>query len=144
MSVGNIIAYLTADMSGGSRFVSGLLIARVGSEATAFLLQTLLSGAIGAAGCGGMSLYEIEHWSMLRIIAVHSLLIYSVFIPSAFFLGWIPSAVGLIVMVCIMEAGYFIIWAVMWLRYKVQIKELNMLQNNRLAALNSQNNKLSV
>ncbi len=130
-AVGNLIAFITAYYSGDSSFVTRVLIDRAGSEAVAFLLQTLLSGAIGIAGFAGMSLYEIESWSMVRTIIVHFSAISAVFIPSAFFLGWISTLAEALIMESFMALWYFVIWVIMSIRCRAAVKELNKLQKEK-------------
>lgn len=121
MAVGNLIAALTGD----SQIVSSVLLERAGSLSAALLFQTLLSGLIGAAGFGGMSLYEIEDWPLLRAAAVHYLLYMIVLFFSGLYLGWFGTAVGFLAMAGIMGAAHLCIFFVMCAYYRARVKELN-------------------
>ncbi|MBQ9437959.1 MAG: DUF3021 domain-containing protein [Lachnospiraceae bacterium] len=136
MAVGNIIAFITAyaySAVGYSRFVSPGLIERCGSEAVAFLIQTILSGLIGCAGWAGMSFFEIERWSMLQALLAHLAVIYAVYFPCAFFLFWVTSFQEFLLMAGIMFAADMVIWRIMCTVYQAQVRELNLMQE-RLAA----------
>ncbi len=126
ITIGNLIAVITGFSTGEeSRFVSAGLIQKAGSEAMAFLLQTIFSGLYGAVCMAGMSLYEIEHWSMLRSYLVHYSIIILSYIPLAFFLCWVQTVKELAIITGIQTIGYFIIWLIIYSVYKVQVKELN-------------------
>ena len=126
MAMGNIIAYITS--SGSGLPVAPQLIEVVGSEAGALLMQTILSGFIGAAGFGGMLFYEIEEWCMLRTMATHFALISAVYLTVSRVLFWISSLTELLVMEGIMLAAYLIVWIIMCAVYRSQVNELNELQ----------------
>ena len=126
MAMGNIIAYFTS--SGSGLPVAPQLIEAVGGEAGALLIQTVLSGLIGAAGFGGMLFYEIEKWSMLRTMATHFALISAVFLTVSRLLYWMTTLTEILVMEGIMLVAYLIVWVIMCAVYRSQVKELNELQ----------------
>ncbi len=123
MAVGNLIAYFTG--SGSGLPVAPDLITAVGNEAAALLIQTVLSGLIGAAGFGGTLFYEKEKWSMLRAMLTHFALISVVFVIVSKVLCWITAVKELLIMEGIMLAAYLIIWLIMCAIYRSQVKELN-------------------
>lgn len=133
MAVGNIIAALT----GMDMIVSDVLVQRAGSIQAALLLQTLLSGVIGAAGMAGMTLYELEHWSLLLTMVVHYLLYMIVFLPIALFLGWITTVPEAIVMAAILAAVHMSIFLIMCAYYRAQVREINRLQELSQGLFNS-------
>ena len=126
IAIGNLIAVITGFSTGEeSRLISEGLIQKAGSEAMAFLLQTLFSGLYGAVCMAGMSLYEVEHWSMLRSYLVHYSIIILSYIPIALFLCWVQTPKELAVITGIQTIAYFIIWLIIYAVYKAQVKELN-------------------
>jgi hypothetical protein len=127
MAVGNLIAVLT----GHPNIVSPALLERAGSLSNALLWQTLLSGLIGAAGMGGISLYELEDWPLLRTTLVHYAIYIVTFIFCALALGWCERPVEFLVMAVIMLAIHFTIFLIMCARYRAQVKELNELNELR-------------
>ena len=129
MAVGNIIALLTGNPH---MVVSSLLLERVGSQQTALLLQTLFSGILGAVSFAGVSLYEIDDWPLLRIAFVHYAIIELAYIPIALSLGWVVSAAEVLIVSGINAIVYLIIFFIMFIRYRAEVRELNELQNDYL------------
>ena len=113
-------------LSSGGHFYSLELQRRLGgSAAAAIVIQTVLSGLIGAAGFGGVLLYETD-LPLAAATVLHFLLIEAVFLPSALFQGWIEFKFSQIaVMMFIRLAAFFIVWLIMYFRYKRLAKELN-------------------
>lgn len=134
MAVGNLIAALT----GHPDIVSPALLERAGSLSAALLWQTILSGVIGAAGFGGMVLYEIERWPLRLTDAVHNALVLAVFLPCALVLGWINTAAEVLIMAGIMSAAHYVVFLIMCARYRAQVRELNELNELRKARIHQQ------
>ena len=127
MAIGNIISLMFSYASTGeARILSEAFVQKMGSEPLAFLIQVLLCGVIGMAGVGGMSFYDIEHWSMLKTAVVHYLLCIAVLIPCALFLVWFETAADILVMAVIEAVAYFLIWLVFYIKYRVQVGKLNL------------------
>lgn len=125
--VGNLIA-ITPDLIDRIQpaWVTKSLLQRMGSFSGALVMQSLLSGLIGAVGITGMLLYGIESWPMFKAALFHYLLILAVFIPSALFLGWIELKLAdVLIMSGSMAAAYAIIWLFMYLNYRRQTEEMN-------------------
>ena len=120
--MGNLIAFRT-----GGTLVNARLLEWTGSEAVAILLQSLLSGLMGAVAMAGVELHEIERWPMALSAAVHWLLIEAVYVPVALGLGWVENGTELLIMVSVQLVVYLIIWVIMYLRWRAQVKELNQL-----------------
>ena len=94
MAVGNLIAALT----GHPNVVSPQLLEMAGSLSAALLIQTLFSGVIGGVAWAGISLYDIERWSLLRAVSVHYTIIIAVFLPLAYYLGWYDGVIGALIL----------------------------------------------
>ncbi len=120
MALGNLIA-----AAGSNQIVSDTMIQRFGSPASALLVQTLLSGLIGAIAMAGTVLYELDEWPLLRIMAVHFAMIELSFFPIAFYLSWLKNWKEALFMLVIRLIAYLIVFFIMWLRYRLQVKELN-------------------
>ncbi len=103
-----------------------------GDEAHAMLLTLLLTGIMGFLDCAGMTFYEIEQWSLLRVMATHLGVIFAAFLPTAHILGWVGSLEELIIISVIMLIGYFIVWRIMCVIYSKQAEELNRLQQEAM------------
>ena len=129
MAVGNLIAIITSYMTGGEVLIfSPALLQRAGSPAAALAIQTVLSGVIGAVGMGGVIFYDFEDWGMLRTALVHYLIVIAFVIPIAIALGWTDPEPRSILAMCAAEAAaYAVIWVIMFLRYRSEVKRLNEL-----------------
>ncbi len=125
MVVGNLISVLSAH---GEGIVTRTLLEHAGSLPMAIILQTLLSGAIGAFAFGGVSLYEIESWPLLLITAVHYAIYMTVFVVSDLILGWYATAFDIVFMAVILAVIHFIIFLIMCAVYRAQVKKLNEMQ----------------
>ena len=125
MVMGNLIAWLVR--APGTVFVSPALVARTGSTARAILVQTLVSGLYGAFVLCGVLVYEIDHWPLVKATAVHYLIVAAPYAAAALFLGWADGMEDLLPVEGLMFASYFLIWLVMWLRCKAQVRKLNEL-----------------
>ena len=135
IAVGNfmaiIIGYAT---TGGAVLFSEELLARTGSVAGALLLHNLMSGLYGAIAMGGVSLYEIESWGLLKIAVIHYLIIAVTFYPIAAIAGWdFGSPASNLIFSGIQAVAYAIIWLVMYVHYKLEVKELNQMLEAKAA-----------
>ena len=128
MSVGNLIACF---MGSPDTVVAPALLARTGSLSAALLWQTLLSGVIGCAAFAGVSVYDVEHWPLPLADAAHYAGYMTVFLPIAFFLGWLETAAQAVIMAAILLAIHTLIFLVMCAYYRAQVKELNRLNEER-------------
>ena len=128
--IGNLIAFLTGNSdTGGITFASAKLLEMAGGNGTvAMLLQSLFSGLYGAACFAGMSFYEIERMPLAVATALHCALIVLLFIPIALLLGWVSQIETQLIISGIQLVCFFIIWLIMYIGFKKQVKELNELQ----------------
>ena len=98
-----------------------------GNEKPVTLVGFMLLGAINGMICvGGMTIYDIESWSLARCTITHFVISMSSLFITGSLQGWLSftNADSLIVLGCSL-IGYFIIWIIMYLISKKQVKELN-------------------
>jgi hypothetical protein len=89
-------------------------------------LYLALSGLLGAVGMGGTTIYSLEHWGLLRCTLTHFALTLSVYCAVGFTLGWLdPRDPATPYMFLGYVIAYCIIWLVMCLIYKRQIRRIN-------------------
>ncbi len=120
--VGNLIAWLSDGV-----LVNEKIAAWIGSDVASVVIQSLLSGLLGAISMGSAVIHEIENWSLARCATVHYLLIETAYTITALLLGWVHSLPEYLITVGIQLVIYIMIWLIMYFRYKVQIRELNVL-----------------
>lgn len=125
--IGLVISWLTGDPL--KLDMPSQLVERVGSQSTALALHIVLSGLYGAVCMGGTLFYDIERWPLALSSAVHCGVILALYIPIALFLHWVGSPADLFLSVGIQIVCYFIIWLILFLIYRHQVKELNDLQH---------------
>ena len=88
-------------------------------------MQFIGSGLYGAICFGGVIVYDIEEWGLLRVTATHYLITLVSFLVTNAVLGWFPWKIMVFVLI-FFTVGYFIIWLVMYLRWKHLVKKLNV------------------
>lgn len=129
--VGNLIAILTGtSATEGVTFASKqLLDMSGGNPVIAMILQSLFSGLYGALCFAGMTFYDAERLPLAAATAIHATIIILTFIPIALLLGWVSSIIEILIIASMQLVAFFIIWLIMYLIYKKQVKELNELMN---------------
>lgn len=105
--------------------VTAALIERAGSVKAAFIMQTALTGIYGALCMATTVLYDAEKLPLLAASLIHCVICVGTFIPLSLFLGWSAGAADVLITTAMQTAGYFMIWLIMYLRYKKEIKDLN-------------------
>lgn len=90
------------------------------------LLHMILSGIYGMVCMGTSSVYSIEEWSVTRATVTHLLVVSCGFCVIGSILGWItPGELMFWVVILAMIVAYWIIWLVMYMRYKKKVKKMN-------------------
>ena len=134
MLIGNLISYLSCDKSAQPLvIVSPVLVERTGSVRAAMIVNTLLSGLLGAAAWAGVIFHDPEVFDcgLTKAAVYHFLLIMVFNIPIALYCGWCPpDPVSILIWTGIMAVSYFIVWLIMFLIYRKETAELNELMKN--------------
>lgn len=127
---GNFIAAMTGmDDSSVWIPVSDQLVAMVGgSIPLAYVTQCLFSGLYGAVCFAGVLFYDIERWPLALATGAHCAAIVLIYIPLGFFLGWLSNIAQMLIVAGIQIVVFFIIWLILYLTYKKQVRELNAMQ----------------
>lgn len=103
---------------------SGIYFEMNGANRTALYLA--LSGLLGAVNMGPVTIYSLERWGLLRCTLTHFFISMSSVCAVGFTLGWLslrdPFTVWMLAG-CVV--AYFIIWLIMYLRGKRQIRRMN-------------------
>ena len=136
MAIGNIIAIVSSYAAGGQVLAfSPELLEKTGSAALALLLQTLLSGLMGAVSFGGVILYEIDSLPLPAVSIIHCAMILAVYFPIAFSLYWLePTLRDTGTMGLIMISAYAVIWLIMYAHYRTEVREMNDLLEAEIPA----------
>lgn len=94
----------------------------------AVLVQTILGALLGIIAWVGMCFFDIEDWSLLRATAAHCALILSTFLIVGARLHWFSlHVIAISIMAGIIILTYALIWVIMYLIWKKEIREMNRL-----------------
>ena len=104
------------------------LIERTGSLRAAMVWQYVLSGLYGALCMGSVFIYDSDRLSMAAASLIHGSLCIIPFIPISYFLCWAGGIAGSLILAGIQLIVYFIIWLIMYLNYRKEVKALNDMQ----------------
>lgn len=89
-------------------------------------LYLALSGALGAVNVGTTTIYSLERWGLLRCTLTHFLIAMTTYCMVGFVLGWLSlGEPATLWMLAVCTVVYFIVWLVMYLIYKRQIRRIN-------------------
>lgn len=112
----------------GTHAYSDQLLARVGSESAAALLSFLVMGLFGSICMLGTLFYDIERWPLALSTAAHYLTISLGYLIPARLLCWDLPAEAFLRIEGVMTLGFFLIWLILYLVYRGQVRELNRLR----------------
>lgn len=96
--------------------------------AGAIVVQTISGAIFGMIALGGTCLFDIERWSLLRASIVHCALIFVTYITAGLLLHWFSfDIIPMLIMSCIMIFVYALIWLIMYIAWKREIRQMNRL-----------------
>lgn len=100
------------------------------TQTGAFLFQFITMFIFGAI-CGVSSLiFEKENWSLLKRTVIHFLILTSSFTIVAFLGGWVNKTIWGILSPLSFFVIYGIVWIVIYMKTKKQVKDLNKSLNS--------------
>lgn len=129
IAVCTIITILTSDAASGVP-ASAAFIERIGSVKWALLIQALLSGVHGAICMGTVTLYDTDRLPLTLVSALHCACCIVPYVALSVFLCWTESFKETLIMVGMQLVAYFIVWLIMYVLYRKEIKELNKIKDN--------------
>jgi len=101
---------------------------REGFTLASSLPDILMGGIPGAIAMGTAVIYDIEEWSLLRATVTHFLIVMVALLLACFVLKWFePWSAPFWIMLAAELVGYIIIWLIIYLCYKKQVRKLNNL-----------------
>ena len=128
IAIGHIISVLGSLFWANGTFEPCVpsLIASVGNEINAVILQTLLCGVIGASFAASSVVWEFENWSIAKQTGFYFLINAVFMLPTAYFLNWMEhSLMGFLVYFGIFTLYFAIIWLIQYFVWKHTLKKMN-------------------
>lgn len=128
IAIGHIISVLGSLFWANGTFEPCVpsLIASVGNEINAVILQTLLCGVIGASFAASSVVWEFENWSIVKQTGFYFLINAVFMLPTAYFLNWMEhSLTGFLVYLGIFTLNFAVIWLIQYFVWKHTLKKMN-------------------
>ncbi len=99
----------------------------VGSALGAAIVQTVLSGVLGAAFASCSVVWELEHWGLAKQTGVYFIISSVAMFPIAYILNWIQhnNIISFIIYFAIYVVIFIFWWLVMYFVMRLKVKKLN-------------------
>lgn len=102
------------------------LVFVMGNEINAVILQTLLSGLLGAGFSAGTVVWEIEDWSIVKQTGAYFGISFVIMMPIAYFLYWMEHSVtGFLQYFGIFILVFIIVWVIEFIIGKIMVNKMN-------------------
>ena len=102
------------------------LVDTVGSEIGAVVVQTILSGVLGAVSAAISVIWEMENWSIAKQTGLYFLGLSVAMCPIAYFAHWMPhSLIGFTIYFASFVAIFIIIWVIQYFIWRSKINAIN-------------------
>lgn len=128
IAIGHVITVVISLIfaKGYFAFCHPSLVASMGSEIKAVVIQTLLCGFIGTVMSISTVIWENEDWSILKQTGLFFVIVSATNLPIAYILHWMDrSAGGILVYIGIFAILFIVIWIVQYLIYRNKIMQIN-------------------
>ena len=120
-----LVPAILNDAPVGEVLYSERLLERVGSPAAATALSFLAMGLFGSLCVGGTLFYELERLPLACATAAHYLMMALGYLIPNWLLCWDMPLKLLLTVEGFMALGFAVIWLIMYLHYKKEVKALN-------------------
>lgn len=109
------------------------LVAKMGSEINAVILQTILCGIMGSGFAMASIIWEMDSWSLLKQTGIYFGLACVLMLPIAYFANWMQHSVtGVLVYIGLFVAFFIIAWLIQYFVWKSKIDKMNhMVKENK-------------
>lgn len=102
------------------------LIAVMGNEINAVLLQALLSGILGSGFGAASVIWEMEDWGVVKQTGIYFLIVSAIMMPIAYFTHWMEHSLkGFLSYFGVFLIIFIIIWVVQYLIARESVRQLN-------------------
>lgn len=128
IAIGHLITILISLAWGGGYYSPCVpeLVAVMGSQINAVILQTALCGLLGAGFAASSIIWEMEHWSIVKQTGIYFSVISVVMLPIAYFAYWMEHSVwGFVSYFGVFVFIFVVIWVIQYVIGKRNVKKLN-------------------
>ena len=102
------------------------LIATMGTESAAVVLQAMLCGILGVSFGSCSVIWEMDSWSIAKQSCIYFSISAFVMMPIAYFLNWMPHTLaGVLLYFGIFVIIFLVIWIAQYLIWNKKIKQIN-------------------
>lgn len=128
ISIGFAISIVISLIIGNGEYLpaSTELVLALGNEINAVLVQTLLSGILGAGFAAASVIWELEDWSLAKQTGIYFLISSLLMLPVAWLAKWMEHSFrGFLVYFGIFLIIFVVIWIIQYLIIRENIKKMN-------------------
>lgn len=128
IAIGFVIAMIISMRIGDGAFhpVRPVLLATMGNELNAVILQTVLCGIMGTGFGMASVIWEIDSWSLAKQSGIYFAIACLVMLPIAYVAKWMDHSVtGFISYFAIFTAIFILVWLIQYFALKIKIKKMN-------------------
>lgn len=128
IAIGYVITVIiSAVVADGSFYpVTPELMAAVGNEMNAVILQTVLCGIMGSGFAMASVIWEIDSWSLAKQSGIYFAIACAVMLPIAYIANWMQHSVsGVLSYIGIFIAIFVFVWLAQYFAWKSKIKKMN-------------------
>ena len=102
------------------------LIAIMGNEINAVILQTVFCGILGAGFAASSAVWEMDSWSIVKQTGIYFAIISVIMLPIAYFAYWMEhSVVGFLIYFGIFTLCFVIIWVIQFGIGRYNVRKMN-------------------
>ena len=102
------------------------LIAVMGNEINAVLVQALLCGLVGVGFSGGSVIWEVERWSIVVQTGIYVAVTALIMMPTAYFMYWMGHSLkGFLSYFGIFVLIFAVVWIIQYMIGRYIVKKLN-------------------
>lgn len=111
----------------GSAYVPGssAFLAMFSNENAAVLVERCIYALLGVVQGAAGAILAVDRFSLAKATMLHMSVIVVSLIPAALYLRWIPGGWAIVGFVGITAGIYGVIWVVLWLCIRSQVRRLN-------------------
>lgn len=128
IALGFVIPIVISAYVGDGSFypVTPALIAAIGNELHAVMLQTALCGIIGSVFAIASLIWKLDAWSLAKQSGVYFAIACIVMLPIAYVAGWMQHSIkGVLFYVGIFLAIFVFVWLIQYFAWRSNIKKMN-------------------